>query len=137
MPSCLAATLCVSIPDGKVSVAWGRQRAGSRVCVPDVRSDAFWEFCHAFAQQGSSEFIRLTVCISATSSTSPCLLAQVVPPASAPHSKIRPSQGADAVYDPVGETVQGHRHRAPSWQLPPNHTALSQQWISAAALAYV
>ncbi len=62
---------------------------------------------------------------------------KVIPPASAPLAKIRPSQGADAFYEPPPDTVMGHHPRTPAWQLPPNHVALSKQWVSAAALAFI
>mmetsp|Transcript_22207 Transcript_22207/g.48492 ORF Transcript_22207/g.48492 Transcript_22207/m.48492 type:complete len:717 (+) Transcript_22207:152-2302(+) len=57
----------------------------------------------------------------------------VTPPASGP---LRMGAGADALYLP-DDTVQGHRPRSPSWQLPPNRTALSKGWVSAAALTHL
>lgn len=65
----------------------------------------------------------------------------VVPPASAPLEKIRPSQAADVMYDVPYEghhgPIQGHAHRSPSWSLPPNRAAQSKQWVSSAALYYL
>jgi hypothetical protein len=62
---------------------------------------------------------------------------RVIPPASAPLAKIRPSQAADVMYDAVPDTAVGHHTRAPAWQLPPNQTSLSRQWVSTLALAHV
>jgi len=62
---------------------------------------------------------------------------KTIPPASAPLQKIRPQQAADVMYEQTDPTVQGFNKRAPAWTLPPNRAALSKQWISAAALAYV
>lgn len=56
---------------------------------------------------------------------------RITPPAAV---RIKPS--TDLVYD-YDMAVEGHRGRKPAWGLPPNRNALSQQWMEAAATAYM
>ena len=62
---------------------------------------------------------------------------RINPPASAPLAKICPSQAADVIYEVPQPEVEGRHTRSPAWCLPPNRTAMSKQWVSADALAYV
>ncbi|KAG1676043.1 hypothetical protein FOA52_014908 [Chlamydomonas sp. UWO 241] len=57
----------------------------------------------------------------------------VIPPASGP---LRMGAGADVSYEPQDQ-VMAHRHKSPAWKLPPNRNALSSNWVSSAALAYI
>lgn len=65
-----------------------------------------------------------------------CSDGNIIPPASAPLHKIRPIN-SDVYYDQTEPEVQGKHARSPHWKLPPNRVAMSNHWISAAALAYV
>ncbi|KAJ9531092.1 hypothetical protein QJQ45_000917 [Haematococcus lacustris] len=111
--------------------------AGSRVSyigMHEVDKFSSAGFAHRVKGGAMSQATRAQDVRSARTVLSP----KVTPPASAPLHVVRPGQVVDKLdHDPADFLSQGHRPRSPSWQLPPNRAALSKQWVSAAALAYL
>ncbi|GIL57327.1 hypothetical protein Vafri_12588 [Volvox africanus] len=60
----------------------------------------------------------------------------IAKPNVAPPAAVMVKPANDLSYD-YNIEIEGHRGRPPAWALPPNRNALSQQWMAAAATAYL